>query len=88
MKITIYTTMAKAIHKICVVHIPITENKDDVFKLKSDNLHLTYAMDSFIKKLNESDIEVFYADKNLIATEEGYYIAHFEKDLTIEKEEV
>ena len=88
MTITIYTTMARPVHKICVLHVPISEKKEDVFKLISDNLHLTYAMDSFVKKLNASDIEIFHAEKNLIATEEGYYITYFQKDLTIKKEEV
>ena len=88
MTITIFTTIARPAHKICVLHVPISEKKENVFQLKSDNLHLTYAMENFVVKLRQSDIEVFHIDKNIIATEEGYYITYLEKDLTIKKEEV
>lgn len=74
--------------KICVCSFPIETSKEEAFKVVNDNILLTIEMNHKIKELEKSDVEIFYREKNLIATEKGYFTTQFVKDLIKVKEEV
>lgn len=71
--------------KIVITHCPLNVDKDSINNMVQNNELLTNAIKSVSEKLSDNGIEIFSYLENLIVTENGYYFAFFEKDLTLSK---
>lgn len=68
-----------------LVHLPYNEAKEqniDLFKFASDDEILSEYIDRETTIGNLKDVEVFKREKNVIATELGYYMSVYESDLS------
>ena len=73
-----------------LVHLPYNEAKEqniDLFKFASDDEILSEYIDRETTIGNLKDVEVFKREKNVIATELGYYMSVYESDLSFPDDE-
>lgn len=66
---------------IIITHIPISAPRDEVFASSICERTLVNAICKYSGHLRKNDVEVFERKGNIIATEEGYYFALYEKDV-------
>lgn len=71
---------------IVICHLPLKVKPEIAFKDSAKDRGLISAIVSYRKQLEKDNIEVFKRVDNVIATEKGYYIAFYEKDLNISEE--
>lgn len=71
---------------IIITFCPITENKDEVFKMAQDDKRLITEVTKYGNKLvEEEDVEIFHRNKNILVTSKGYIMAFWETDLIAQK---
>jgi len=69
------------VEKIIVVKLLLSENSQSVFSIAVKNDALNFKIASYLDILDNENIECFKRVGNIIATEKGYFIALFEKDI-------
>jgi len=67
--------------EVAIVNILLSESKETVFNTVCDDEVLSMAIDSLLDDLYSKNIEVFFRDRNIVITENGYYVAVYPKDL-------
>lgn len=67
--------------KIVITYAPIHANKDNIFSMAKDDENLISAIQLYSKDQSMKGVEIFERKQNIIATENGYYMAFFEGDL-------
>jgi hypothetical protein len=72
--------MKKQVEEISIVRIPINKPKELALSMVEDDRALIHAICEYSKQLRKDNIEVFKREKNVIATEAGYFFAMYEKD--------
>lgn len=73
---------------IVITTLPIACERESVFAMAKRDRPLINSICKFAKRLREEGIEVFARKENIIATEKGYFLAFFEKDLAeVQKEQ-
>jgi hypothetical protein len=73
--------------EVIIIKIGLEVAKDMIFlATKYSDDTLIQAMDSFINELKGKNVEIFLREKNIIITENGYYISVYPKDLVEVKE--
>lgn len=68
--------------KIVIAHTPLSVPADDVWKLANPDPDLCDAIATKKRELRKARKEVWARRNNIIATEEGYYMAVFEDEIT------
>lgn len=68
-------------HNIAITHIPLSTPWSEVKELAVEDRFLIGAMALYKQEYEKDGIEVFEWFANCIATEKGYYMAVYEKDL-------
>jgi hypothetical protein len=68
--------------KIIITTCPISTNKDEVFAMCKNDTKLIEAIKIQSVRLKDEGIETFIQKDNIIATDNGYYCAFYEEDLT------
>ena len=58
--------------KVIVVKFPLSENKDNVFKLLSGDMELLNHTTRHVRKLHNDKVEIFHRHSNIVVTEDGY----------------
>ena len=71
------------VERICIAHAPIDTNQVEIFNVIQEDKNLVEAIINFGNELE--DVEIFDQNGSMIATEQGYYLAFYEKQLTHEK---
>jgi hypothetical protein len=67
---------------IIITTCPITEDKDEVFKMaENDQRLISEIIEYGDKLLKEQDVEIFHRNKNILVTSKGYFMAFWETDL-------
>ena len=66
---------------LSVIKLPLSVNKEDLFKAATHDRVLINGIIAYRKKLEEQGIEIFKREENILATEDGYYCAVYEEDL-------
>lgn len=66
--------------EVSIMKIPIKTPKEVAFEMCMDDRILINAICEYRKQLEKADVEVFYRKENVIACEDGYYFAMYEKD--------
>ena len=72
--------------KILITLASLEEDKDKMFTLIRDDEQLIRAIDVFARDLVTKGVEIFDRQKNVLVTEEGYYMAFYEKDVIYKSE--
>jgi hypothetical protein len=67
--------------RIAITFCPLSENKDEIFKMSKNDQMLIDAIVQKSIELHQQQIETFERRENIIVTEKGYYMAFFVKDL-------
>jgi hypothetical protein len=70
---------------VYVCRAELSESFDSVLEMLSDDPVLIEALNKYSLELEEEGIEIFHKQKNIMAAENGYYIACYEKDITYGK---
>lgn len=76
----------KLTEPIVICHLPISVKPEIAFRDTARDRSLITAIVEYRKQLEKDNIEVFKRVDNVIATESGYYISFYEKDLNISEE--
>ena len=72
--------MKKSIGEISILKLPIKTPADVAFSMAEDDKPLIRAICDYAKELRRKQVEVFKREKNVIATELGYFFAMYEED--------
>ena len=67
---------------IVITHCPLETDAKEVWKMGQDDEVLIKAIEEISNQKALQGIETFEQRQNIIATEEGYYFAFYEEDLT------
>ena len=68
---------------IVICQLPLSVKPEIAFKGTAADSHLVRAIVDYRKDLEKQNIEVFKRVNNVIVTEQGYYIAFYQKDLDV-----
>lgn len=66
---------------IVITTLPIASSREDVFEMAQGERPLINAICQYAKELRKSGKEVFARNKNIIAAENGYFMALYEDEL-------
>ncbi len=66
---------------VSIILFSIKENKDRVFSLTQDDEYLIRKIKEHASLIEQKGVEVFHYEKNIIATDTGYYGAFYEKNI-------
>jgi hypothetical protein len=73
--------------EVAIIKIGLEIKKEQVFlALQYSDDILIGAMDDFAAGILSNNVEIFHREKNIIITENGYYISVYPRDLTEVKE--
>lgn len=73
----------KKLPDIYIIHAELSANKEDIYSAGLiDDEELITSINEYKKDLDEENVEIFKQDKNILITENGYYIAVYETDLS------
>lgn len=67
--------------KVVITSIPLENNADNVFKFVRDDEGLIEAINIFKRGLVLGGAEIYKQDKNILATDKGYFASFYESDL-------
>lgn len=66
---------------IVITSIPLTNEADNVFKFVRDDEYLIRAINYFKRGLELGGVEIYKQDKNILATDKGYFASFYKTDL-------
>ena len=67
--------------EIVITSIPLVNSAEDVFKFVRDDADLISAINIFKRGLVLGGAEIYKQDKNILATDKGYFASFYESDL-------
>jgi hypothetical protein len=73
--------------RVIITHCGLENSRISVEKMASKDLLLMKHANLLVEELLQKDIEVWETFDNVVITEEGYYLALYEKDLVLSEKE-
>ena len=71
------------VKNVVIIKNELKSKKENVFKSLSNDLRLIDSINEFALKLKKDNIEIFEQEKNILITENGYYLAVFVENIEL-----